>query len=360
MSSTTTLTTSHHQHNILDVAVHEAFVGAGEPWQYTDLFLPFNDDDDTATAAACLLPAPAMPAQSAIAISETTVTSPPTDFLSQLTAAEQQQQQPSFQNIQTEIIDDRFCFAQYLSFKVIMMRTNGYVNATTLVKTFSDAKKQYRFWLQNASTKTLIARFVESSSISQWHIKVTGGVNLQTRGSYVHPLLISSLMSWLSPSHALLINILTNRIVFQYHTGQNQILDNLSHHADWNNMCHDVSIAAAAQPVIKQRNQRCAIEVYKKHSDDSKFPYFYAVFIEQEEEGRGFPTAQSSARERKIRKLLLNHYPKSEFIYRVVNTSESEFRRFLKSHKLDYSHRNLAATSGDGDNLVDIVKRNSM
>lgn len=305
--------TSHH--NILDEAVHETF---GMP--LTDLFSPFDF---------------------------TSVCPPPTnDFLSLLTVAEHL----PLQNIQTEIIDNRFCFAQYLTFRVVMMRSNGYINGTTLVKTFGDGKKQYRFWLQNASTKSLVKSFVESTNISQWFVKVSGGgsADLQTRGCYIHPLLISSLMSWLSPSHALLVNNMVNTIVSHYHAEQNHIVNSFNRPNVWNSICHCEPVV---QPIVKPQ-QQCSIEIYHKHNDDRDYPYFYSAFNE------GVvvvaPTTKKSRSSREsIRKLSVNRYPKSELVHTIANTYEIDFRKFLKMRKINFKHRNLA--SGD-DSLVDIVK----
>jgi CRISPR/Cas system CMR-associated protein Cmr1 (group 7 of RAMP superfamily) len=51
-------------------------------------------------------------------------------------------------------IQDNFWYGQYGEFKVVMMKDNGWVNATKLC---SDGGREFKHWKENASSKALIS-----------------------------------------------------------------------------------------------------------------------------------------------------------------------------------------------------------
>lgn len=297
---------------------------------------------------------------------------------------------PTLQNIQMDSINDTFCYAQYLSFNVIMMKRNGYINATKLAK---DCGKQYRFWTQNASTKLLINTF--SKEVSQWSILVAGGaksgVGLQTRGSYIHPLLISSLMSWLSPSHALVVNRIINTVVSQCHVESSQFasfsifsatevppsLPQLEPQCQdvapqtietqpIQNDCLDVDSTAALATTattdnIAPNNFLCSIDVMVRDvsfesvivPDCGKktdyYPYFYTIANETLD-----PKTKAKKRASLASRMKRKH-PNAELIAALSNTYEMNFKRYLKQHNFRFKHRNISGN--DSVNLSDILHK---
>jgi len=110
----------------------------------------------------------------------------------------------SITNLAYETIDDKYSKAQYGEFNIIMDMTNGYINATKLC---TDGEKYFKHWLENKCNKELIQSF-DTIINSHWTesrpmtIIITGGQNTLVRGTYVHPLLIPHIASWVSPSFA--------------------------------------------------------------------------------------------------------------------------------------------------------------
>ena len=97
-------------------------------------------------------------------------------------------------------IEGDFFRAKYDDFKIIIMMSCGYVNATNLCDMISF--KSYHTWLQNVSTKNLIAEFIHQSGVTEW-CKVIKLKSKELNGTYIHPDLINSVITWAAPSFAL-------------------------------------------------------------------------------------------------------------------------------------------------------------
>ena len=111
-------------------------------------------------------------------------------------------------------IEGDFYWANYGEFKVVMMQSNGYINATQLCETISF--KPYRIWTQNVSTKHLIDEFIKISKVDEWFkvIKKAGPSNCkQVIGTYIHPDLIHSVVTWAAPMQALCVNKIMRAII---------------------------------------------------------------------------------------------------------------------------------------------------
>jgi KilA-N domain/Zinc finger, C2H2 type len=133
-----------------------------------------------------------------------------------------------------EQIKDNYWYATYGPFRVVMDRSNGYINVTKLCsaegKNYCDWSRlkgnnqlitllQYRLQLQNSNV-TLpdgdqqICGLPSSTSIS-----VKTGNNTPTdqviSGTYCHPELIPHIAFWISPEFALSISIVINEYIVQ-------------------------------------------------------------------------------------------------------------------------------------------------
>ena len=110
-----------------------------------------------------------------------------------------------------DIVYEKICegywYGMYVDFKVIIKRENGYINGTKLC---TDNNKMMKNWLRNASTKVLLDKFKEMNPGVLDQILIKGGKNVDVRGTYIHPLLIPSLVSWVSPEYTLHINNVIN------------------------------------------------------------------------------------------------------------------------------------------------------
>jgi predicted helicase len=106
-------------------------------------------------------------------------------------------------------IDDTYAKTKYGKFDVIVMKHNGYVNATNLCK--KNDKKDYRYWTENSESKKIIERVkILHPDVTDFTITVKTGSNF-TRGTYVHPSLIVSVACWCYPEFAIEVSDIVNR-----------------------------------------------------------------------------------------------------------------------------------------------------
>ena len=109
----------------------------------------------------------------------------------------------SLNRIIFEYINNEYAYGQYGNFKVIMMTSNRYINATKLCKQYG---KRYEHWSRNDCNKELIDEV--DKEISLTHIRASEIINKsfiiktdeknELRGTYVHKLLIPHIASWIS------------------------------------------------------------------------------------------------------------------------------------------------------------------
>ncbi|ARE67452.1 SWPV2-ORF208 [Shearwaterpox virus] len=76
-----------------------------------------------------------------------------------------------FSDLVTREIDQRFCYIKYDTFDLIMMKENGFINATKLCKL--GGKELYN-WRKLDGTKDLIKNVEEINNI--WKVKSSGPV----------------------------------------------------------------------------------------------------------------------------------------------------------------------------------------
>jgi hypothetical protein len=95
------------------------------------------------------------------------------------------------QNMVIEDIDDAYAYGKYGDFKIIVMKKNGYINATKLCNDAGmnkeKAVKPFHHWFVNASTKELINYFATASGISPDTLFIKPRIKNELKGTYVHP-----------------------------------------------------------------------------------------------------------------------------------------------------------------------------
>lgn len=111
-------------------------------------------------------------------------------------------------------INDEFGWACYGEFKVIVMKSTGYINATKICK---DASKDLFHWTPTMNAKDLINEAMSSLHLSRDELLkvVVGGKNGLIRGTYVHPLLIPHIASWASPKFAIKVSKIVNEYIIK-------------------------------------------------------------------------------------------------------------------------------------------------
>jgi hypothetical protein len=111
-----------------------------------------------------------------------------------------------------EKINDRYYKAKYGEFDVIMNMTTGYINATKLC---ADGGKHMKNWTRNESNKELIDVFNKkiNNPLNFEPVLISDDSYGITRGTYVHPKLITHIASWVSPSFAWKVSEIVNNFL---------------------------------------------------------------------------------------------------------------------------------------------------
>lgn len=89
-----------------------------------------------------------------------------------------------------------YYWGKYADFEVLIMKENGYINATRLCK---DGHKTFQFWLQKQESKDLVAALSKHLGISKLIVSTR---DQEYRGVYVHPSLIVNIINWVSADYA--------------------------------------------------------------------------------------------------------------------------------------------------------------
>jgi hypothetical protein len=144
-----------------------------------------------------------------------------------------------------EQIKGDFWFASYLGLKVVMMKSNGYINATKLC---SDGGKSFFHWVENKHSKEMLNFYqtklnqsfssdgIPSDGIQALEvsaigipmsenvcIKIAGGKgsdDVSIRGTYLHPKLIAHLASWVSLEFGYRVSCIVEDFVMAEHARQ--------------------------------------------------------------------------------------------------------------------------------------------
>ena len=108
-------------------------------------------------------------------------------------------------NIRVEKINDDFSYVTCGKFKMITKNDNKYINATKLC---NSAEKDFFSWKRNCISKEFINETSSYLNMSIDELIITHMNGLyETRGSYVHPLLITHIACWCGPNFTLKVSI---------------------------------------------------------------------------------------------------------------------------------------------------------
>lgn len=123
-----------------------------------------------------------------------------------------------------EDINDKFGYGEYLGFKVIIMKENGYINVTNMLKNIEETtgkRKDFYDWKRSQQAQELLEAIEEhiaetNNSVSAIFIEKGGKQEFQyLQGSYVHPKLIVHIASWASPKIALIVSDIVNGYIIE-------------------------------------------------------------------------------------------------------------------------------------------------
>lgn len=114
-------------------------------------------------------------------------------------------------NIIYEDINKDFGFGKYGDFKVVIMKKNGYINATKLC---SSGERRFKNWTYTNNSQELINEVSSEYSdiITDFKpiIIVDNNHQQELRGTYVHPDLITHIASWVSAKFAIKVSKIVN------------------------------------------------------------------------------------------------------------------------------------------------------
>ena len=136
-----------------------------------------------------------------------------------------------FKNLITEKINENYSFGKYGDFKIVIHNETGYVNGTQLLKQALISENSIRIkineklariktmdnWFSLKETSELLemVSFEESIDKKKLTYIIDGrqkrGEEI-IRGTYVHPTLVNSLATWMSPCYAIKINKIINEL----------------------------------------------------------------------------------------------------------------------------------------------------
>jgi hypothetical protein len=131
-------------------------------------------------------------------------------------------------------INDKYSYGKYADFEVIMMTKNSYINVTNIcneynkIKAPNEPNKTFSHWNESISHKILLEKINEHIQAHRdpdgLVINVTIVDNTSAnrlRGTYVHPLIIPHICSWISPDFAIKVSEIVNYHLTMHLRNQN-------------------------------------------------------------------------------------------------------------------------------------------
>lgn len=112
----------------------------------------------------------------------------------------------NIRNILFGHINENFGYGKYGEFDVVMMKKNGYINATKLCEDISKKigkKINFKEWIKTEQAEELMEYIISSGESSNVLIKVKHEKNNDIKGTYADPCLIPHLITWASPKHGI-------------------------------------------------------------------------------------------------------------------------------------------------------------
>lgn len=134
------------------------------------------------------------------------------------------------QNQQITSNNETFTQSMYNGFKIIIRNSDGYINASNVVKQINDKEnttKQIKTLFKSVQYQDFENRLRNILPGINLKYNLINDVNNNLRGSYVHPKLINFVCFWCSPSYALLVSEIMDSINEQNTTEMNKRIKDL-------------------------------------------------------------------------------------------------------------------------------------
>ena len=134
------------------------------------------------------------------------------------------------QNQQITSNNETFTQSVYNGFKIIIRNSDGYINASNVVKQINNREntaKQIKTLFKSVQYQDFENRLRNILQGKILKYNLINDVNNNLRGSYVHPKLINFICFWCSPSYALLVSEIMDSINEQNTAKMNKTIKDL-------------------------------------------------------------------------------------------------------------------------------------
>lgn len=234
-------------------------------------------------------------------------------------------------NQQINFNNETFTQSVYNGFKIIIRDSDGFINASLVVKqinekekTRKEIKKLFKS-VQYQDFENALSKLLPSINL-KYNLKKEVKNNL--RGSYVHPKLINFICFWCSPNYALLVGEIMDSINEQNTTVMNKLIQDLQ---DENNKLK-------TQTKVLQHQ---AIQDIGDNLENSKY-----VFIDQVDEDT-FKIVYDK------KQLKQQHYKTFEVLASANVAKNTELKKFYTNgHKRTFKKENL-------NKVIEIIELNT-
>lgn len=134
------------------------------------------------------------------------------------------------QNQQITSNNETFTQSVYNGFKIIIRNSDGYINASNVVKQINDKEnttKQIKTLFKSVQYQDFenALKTILPGKILKYNL--LNGIFKYLRGSYVHPKIINFVCFWCSPTYALLVSEIMDSINEQNTTKMNELIQDL-------------------------------------------------------------------------------------------------------------------------------------
>ena len=129
--------------------------------------------------------------------------------------------------------NETFTLSSYNGFKIIIRDSDGFINASDVVKQINKQEKQTKQIktlfksIQYQDFENYLKTIIQNENL-KYNLN---DVPIQLRGSYVHPKIINFVCFWCSPKYALLVGEIMDSINEQNTTVMNQLIEKLKSQA---------------------------------------------------------------------------------------------------------------------------------
>lgn len=226
--------------------------------------------------------------------------------------------------------NETFTLSTYNGFKIIIRETDGFINASNVVKQINDTEKTKKEIkklfksVQYHDFENYLKTIIQNENLRY----ILNDVPKKLRGSYVHPKLINFICFWCSPNYALLVGEIMDSINEQNTTVMNKLIK-------------DLQAKTLKQQEENNKLKSQAIQDIGDNLENSKY-----VFIDQVDEDT-FKIVYDK------KQLNQQHYKTFEVLAAANIAKNTELKKFYTNgHRRTFKKENL-------NKVIEIIELNT-